>query len=96
MYSVYCIAYNANGQNGKRTKWPEDKMAKGQKGKRTKRKKEGQKRDKRTKDQNHKMFLFLAALSSSRTTVVGPSVRRSVGRSTDVCEKVTFRVSKGN
>ena len=36
--------------------------------------------------------LFLAALSSSRSTVV----RRSVRRSADVCEKVTFRVSKGS
>ena len=32
---------------------------------------------------------FLAALSSSRSLVVGPLVR-------DVCEKVTLRVSKGN
>ena len=40
------------------------------------------------------LFLgFLAALSSSRSIVVGPSVRPSVR---DVCEKVTFRVSKGN
>ena len=45
--------------------------------------------------------VFLAARSSSRTTVVrqsvrpsvGPSVRRSVGH---VCEKVTFRASKDN
>ena len=33
---------------------------------------------------------FLAALSSSRSAVVCPSVRPSVG---DVCEKATFRVS---
>ena len=32
---------------------------------------------------------FLAALSSSRNPVVGPSVGR-------LCEKVTFRVSNGN
>ena len=48
----------------------------------------------------HLVKYFLAALSSFRSLVVcplvGPSVRRSVGRSTDVCEKVTFRVSKGN
>ena len=34
---------------------------------------------------------FLAALSSSRSLVVCPLVRLSVG---DVCETVTFRVSK--
>ena len=36
---------------------------------------------------------FLAALSSSRSLVVGRLVRRLVRH---VCEKVTFRVSKGN
>ena len=36
---------------------------------------------------------FLADLSSSRSLVVGPSVRPSVGQ---LCEKVTFRVSNGN
>ena len=36
---------------------------------------------------------FLAALSSSRSLVVGPSVGPSVRH---VCEKVTFRVSKGS
>ena len=35
---------------------------------------------------------FLAALSSSRSLVVGLLVGLSIG---DVCEKVTFRVSKG-
>ena len=40
---------------------------------------------------------FLAALSSSRSLVVGPSVRPSVGPSVGhVCEKVTFRVLEGN
>ena len=39
---------------------------------------------------------FLAALSSSRSLVVGWLVGLSVGLSVgDVCEKVTFRVSKG-
>ena len=40
---------------------------------------------------------LLAALSSSRSVVVGPSVRplvRPLVR--NVCEKVTFRVLKGN
>ena len=37
--------------------------------------------------------IFLAALSSSTSLVVGPLVGLSVG---DVCEKVSFRVSKGN
>ena len=38
---------------------------------------------------------FLAALSSSRSLVVGPSVRPSVRRSVGgVCEKVTFRDQK--
>ena len=41
-------------------------------------------------------FGFLAALSSSRRVNVRPSVGPSVGPSADVCEKVTFRVSKGN
>ena len=45
-----------------------------------------------TKDVILFIVAFLAALSSSRTTVVGWSVRPS----TDFCEKVTFRVSKGN
>jgi hypothetical protein len=36
---------------------------------------------------------FLAALSSSRSLVVRPSVGWSVG---NLCEKVTFRVSNGN
>ena len=35
---------------------------------------------------------FLAALSNSRSLVVRPSVRRSVGH---LCEKVTFKVSNG-
>ena len=39
---------------------------------------------------------FLAALSSPRILVVCPLVGWSVGPSNDVCEKVTFRVSKGN
>ena len=39
----------------------------------------------------HKNY-FLAALSSSCSLVVGPSVRPSGY----VCEKVTFRVSQGN
>ena len=39
---------------------------------------------------------FLAALSISGTTVVGPSVGLLVRWSTDVCEKVTLRVSKGH
>ena len=42
-------------------------------------------------------WVFLAALSSSRSLVVGPSVRPSVrpsvGPSVYLCEKVTFRVS---
>ena len=37
--------------------------------------------------------IFLAALSSSRSPVVGPSVRPSVG---ELCEKVTFRVLNSN
>ena len=37
-------------------------------------------------------FLYLAALSSSRSLVVSPSV----GLLWYVCEKATFRVSKGN
>ena len=40
--------------------------------------------------------LLLDALRSSRTTVVGRLVRWSVRQSTDVCEKVTFRESKGS
>ena len=36
---------------------------------------------------------FLAALSSSRSVVVGPSVGPSVG---GLCEKVTFRILNGN
>ena len=39
------------------------------------------------------MFWFLAALSSSKSLVVGPSVRTSVGHS---YEKGTVTVSKGN
>ena len=40
---------------------------------------------------------FLAALSSSRSLVVGWSVGLLVGLSVlDLCEKVTFRVSNGN
>ena len=54
------------------------------------------------------VWTFLAAQSSSRSLVVrlsvgpsvgrsvGPSVGPSVGQSGYVCEKVTFRVSKGN
>ena len=41
--------------------------------------------------------IFLAALSSSISLVVCPSVGPSVGPSlSDVCEKVTFTLSKGN
>ena len=45
--------------------------------------------------------IFLAALSSSRSLVVGPSIRRSVGPSVGrsvghLCEKVTIRVLNGN
>ena len=44
--------------------------------------------------------VFLAALSSSRSLgvrrSVRPSVRRYVRRSAYLCEKVIFRVSKGN
>ena len=39
---------------------------------------------------------FLAALSSSRRVVVCWSVGLSVRPSADVCENVTFRVSKGS
>ena len=39
---------------------------------------------------------FLAALSSSRSVVVCPSVGPSVGPSGDLCEKVIFRVLNGN
>ena len=47
------------------------------------------------------LYVFLAAQSSSRSLVVGPSVGPSVGPTVcssvrDVCEKVTFRVSNGN
>ena len=46
-------------------------------------------------------YIFLAALTSSRSKIVGWSVGRLVGQSVrlcvrDLCEKVTFRISNGN
>ena len=49
----------------------------------------------------HYYYYFLAALSSSRSLVVGWSVRPSIGQSIrllvgHIFEKMTLRVSKGN
>ena len=49
-----------------------------------------------TKKQNKNPLQFVAALSSSRSLVVGWLIGRLVGWLLDVCEKVTFRVWDGN